>query len=554
MGQQNMQCSYQMPFLKSEHDHARFNRDHDPFQGNNVNYPSQSMEPVMAISGVTADIGLNQARIHHDMNKNPYGIIQNSHLPTNTDFAGSMSLNPDNHHTIPSFSSFYVSSNDGSADKLPSSVTSRPIEVGIDEHGAHNGFADYLRGSYKRRNAGVVPGNRYHENGLSSSHVASSSLSVISEQPQCNEPYESGFHSLNPSTITPTGNGGNHVLQTTEGSRRSVWSRSSGATLPSSSSAVHHNNYLHQGNCIGQSTPPDSGWMAQFGNNAGSGGYSNWSNPHSVTHLQGTYFGSRDVEMANMGVQGYQEIPFSANSAFLFHPTPMPNPLPIPTFHQHLPPLHNAAVQNYGQHINFPGPSYQLPHHSLCPSNMNPSFNSLDSCHRFLACPPNAELICRPQQQLQSTILVNHRNLRILSTEDPAVLELPRFYSVGDVDRHRDMRLDIDDMSYEELLALEEQIGDVSTGLTEESILQNLKTCFHIASSRSSFSDSSSRSSPENETCTVCQVEYEENERLGILNCGHKYHADCIKQWLLVKNICPICKTSAFATDDKRDA
>ncbi|GKB75550.1 hypothetical protein Tco_0942445, partial [Tanacetum coccineum] len=37
-------------------------------------------------------------------------------------------------------------------------------------------------------------------------------------------------------------------------------------------------------------------------------------------------------------------------------------------------------------------------------------------------------------------------------------------------DRHKDMRLDIDNMSYKELLALEERIGYVNNGLTEENI------------------------------------------------------------------------------------
>ncbi|GJW49720.1 retrovirus-related pol polyprotein LINE-1 [Tanacetum coccineum] len=41
-------------------------------------------------------------------------------------------------------------------------------------------------------------------------------------------------------------------------------------------------------------------------------------------------------------------------------------------------------------------------------------------------------------------------------------------------DQYQDMRLDIDDMSYEELLALEERIGNVSTGLSEEGIFECL--------------------------------------------------------------------------------
>ncbi|XP_039119372.1 uncharacterized protein LOC120255662 isoform X3 [Dioscorea cayenensis subsp. rotundata] len=275
MGQRNIQCSYQMPLLKSGHDQTLFYQDHSVSQPNMVNHTSQSMRPEIAIPGTTTDIGLNQVRNHDDMNKNQYGVIQSPHLVTNTDFAGTMPLYPDNRRQVPSFACFSVSRDDRSADEFPSFSMSRLVGVGMDEYGRHNSFADYVRASCKRKNAAVVP-------------------------------------------ATPAVYGGINALQATEGSRRNLWSRSNGTTIHPDSSAVHHSNYLHQGNCIGQSAPPDNSWMAPFGNNAGGGGCSNWSNPHAVTHLQGRYFSSRDVELANMGVQGYQEIPFNANSAFLF--------------------------------------------------------------------------------------------------------------------------------------------------------------------------------------------------------------------------------------------
>ncbi|KAD4178634.1 hypothetical protein E3N88_27225 [Mikania micrantha] len=43
-------------------------------------------------------------------------------------------------------------------------------------------------------------------------------------------------------------------------------------------------------------------------------------------------------------------------------------------------------------------------------------------------------------------------------------------------DQHRDMRLDIDNMSYEELLVLEEKMGTVSTALPEEELSKCIKT------------------------------------------------------------------------------
>ncbi|KAG8382509.1 hypothetical protein BUALT_Bualt05G0084700 [Buddleja alternifolia] len=49
------------------------------------------------------------------------------------------------------------------------------------------------------------------------------------------------------------------------------------------------------------------------------------------------------------------------------------------------------------------------------------------------------------------------------------------------------------------------------------------------------------------EICTVCQDDLcQEDEMVGVLDCGHEYHAKCIKQWLQEKNICPLCKTIAL--------
>ncbi|KAG4147208.1 hypothetical protein ERO13_D05G207533v2 [Gossypium hirsutum] len=125
-------------------------------------------------------------------------------------------------------------------------------------------------------------------------------------------------------------------------------------------------------------------------------------------------------------------------------------------------------------------------------------------------------------------------NLRF---EDVMILDQSVFLGVADIhDRHRDMRLDVDNMSYEELLALEERIGNVSTGLSEEAILNRLK--------RQKYSSTPGAQS-EAEPCCICQEEYNDGENLGTLECGHNFHADCIKQWLC-KNLCPICKTTGL--------
>ncbi|KAF5747012.1 putative protein binding protein [Tripterygium wilfordii] len=123
--------------------------------------------------------------------------------------------------------------------------------------------------------------------------------------------------------------------------------------------------------------------------------------------------------------------------------------------------------------------------------------------------------------------------------EDVMLLNQSVIFGGADLhDRHRDMRLDVDNMSYEELLALEERIGDVSTGLSEEITLNQLK--------QRKFSPAVGIQQ-ENEPCCVCQEEYNGGEDIGTLDCGHDFHAECIKEWLKHKNLCPICKTTGLA-------
>ncbi|KMT01626.1 hypothetical protein BVRB_9g216200 isoform A [Beta vulgaris subsp. vulgaris] len=100
-------------------------------------------------------------------------------------------------------------------------------------------------------------------------------------------------------------------------------------------------------------------------------------------------------------------------------------------------------------------------------------------------------------------------------------------------DRHRDMRLDVDQMSYEELLTLGEQIGSVKTGLEEETIMKLLKRREYECVINDPSSDA--------ETCCICIQEYVREEDIGVLNCGHEFHTACIKKWLKIKNKCPIC-------------
>lgn len=136
--------------------------------------------------------------------------------------------------------------------------------------------------------------------------------------------------------------------------------------------------------------------------------------------------------------------------------------------------------------------------------------------------------------RIEQDIELNYEELLIMETG--LLLGGLSFY-----DQHRDMRLDIDNMSYEELLALEERIGTVSTALTEEAISKSLKTSIYQIKP----------DHKEDAKCSICQEEYTIGDEVGRLHCEHAYHLKCVQEWLRMKSWCPICKTAADTSSSK---
>jgi len=46
----------------------------------------------------------------------------------------------------------------------------------------------------------------------------------------------------------------------------------------------------------------------------------------------------------------------------------------------------------------------------------------------------------------------------------------------------------------------------------------------------------------ENKSCSICIVDFENDDMISITNCNHIYHTDCIKEWGKYKTECPICR------------
>lgn len=54
----------------------------------------------------------------------------------------------------------------------------------------------------------------------------------------------------------------------------------------------------------------------------------------------------------------------------------------------------------------------------------------------------------------------------------------------------------------------------------------------------------------EDESCAICLVDYEAEDDLRNLPCGHSFHKTCVDGWLAVNASCPNCRARCFDTED----
>ena len=102
--------------------------------------------------------------------------------------------------------------------------------------------------------------------------------------------------------------------------------------------------------------------------------------------------------------------------------------------------------------------------------------------------------------------------------------------------------LDVDNMSYEQLLALCEQIGDHKEGVKNvDEVLEELDIQVEqLEDEKHVYS-----------RCPICLEEFstanEEQRIEKIKSCGHIFCSDCIRKWFLENKQCPFCKTDVGA-------
>ncbi|KAB1216553.1 hypothetical protein CJ030_MR4G002206 [Morella rubra] len=94
-----------------------------------------------------------------------------------------------------------------------------------------------------------------------------------------------------------------------------------------------------------------------------------------------------------------------------------------------------------------------------------------------------------------------------------------------------------------------EELRKLSPRLSEETIRIQLRTKTFVSSAIiMNLEEEAASVDQEADSCVICQGEYKNQEQIGILDCMHEYRADCLKKWLLAKNVCPLCKSEAMKT------
>ncbi|XP_038685173.1 probable E3 ubiquitin-protein ligase ZFP1 [Tripterygium wilfordii] len=413
----------------------------------------------------------------------------------------------------------------GSSDQLPSSSNYGVVGVSGDEYGRNNHFVDNISASYKRKTAERIPGNFHLFNASASS---SSSIAPL------NTRHPEGVAAMDAASFPHPQFRGNGIQQPIRevGSHRSVRNRL-GATGLDPVLAHNHKHYM-QGNYVGQPFRPYSDV-----------GVSRWNRPPFMTYMPGSNVNGGSLETGSMGLPHYHETAINRSSGSTAFLQSSPADLRQNNFHHLSPsPVQLLRGQNVSLHPQVAAPRVPLNYASY--SGMNLPQDSMENSLRHPGpVPPTGIRIYRPHREGSGPETSSrHHNLpylRFLPTEGVAMLEISDIYEIGSyTDHHRDMRLDIEYMSYEELLALGDRIGNVRTGLSEELIIRQLKTRTYLSSTSVNLEET------EPDSCIICQEDYKRQEKIGTLGCGHEYHADCLKKWLLVKNVCPICKSEAL--------
>ena len=88
----------------------------------------------------------------------------------------------------------------------------------------------------------------------------------------------------------------------------------------------------------------------------------------------------------------------------------------------------------------------------------------------------------------------------------------------------------VDNMTYEQLLELEENNGKVSKGLNPN-VIRAIPEKMWMTKHDST-----------DDQCSICFEKFERRQKIKTLKkCSHEYHSSCIDKWLIEQKKCPMC-------------
>lgn len=516
------------------------------FYGSVATLPQPTVHAVIPAPANAGNVYLHHVSDHQEgtLTYGLYNGVQHQHPGINPDLAIPASLNHYNPYMAvpPASGDFPIPVTHGPHDRLQTS--SHNILGMNSDYGWNNHYMDDVRGSFKRKNAEGVPANLQYHHAL-----AGSSSSVA---PVIARAHESDV-SMDAASFTPPDYGGNSSSFIEDGAPRSMSNRS-GASGPENVARRTH-NHLFQGNYVSQThqLPGGNPWLdLQFNSNGSETQTWAWNQAAPLPYVPGGIGGC--VDAGNMGMRDYHMTSSNGGLTSFLHP-------PIPQVH---PGLHHVPpnIQGMrGQPFTFPPQMTALSSQRHLPSNSSNITANLmqgvvEAGPRYMPSLPTGFGLYRPHRRgivlERNTRHPNLPNMRVLPEDGVAMLDVSGYHEVNSpIDQHRDMRLDVDHMSYEELLALGEQIGNVTTGLSDEIIVDRLKTRSFSPPVIPCTLETAASLDHETDFCVICQTDYINQETIGTLDCGHEYHAECVKKWLVVKNTCPICKSTGLPIERK---
>lgn len=274
MGHRNIPYSGPVTDIEmDQHGQAHFS----PY-GSIANFPQPNA--ILAAPGNRNNFDVHHLPEHHGSYGMPlYNSVQHQYPARDIDFVASAASNHYSMYMAPSSSArgFPVPLNSGPFDQFLSS-SHHGIDFSADNYARNAQFMDGLGGSFKRKNAEVLPRNfQYYSSAGASSSVA----------PIIARPVESDFGPREVSFTVPDSRGNDLSSVMDVGSHRSMRNRPSSVGVDS---LVPHNpNHLIRAQYPGQAfqtaaTP----WMdQQFNGNAGDAGTLTWNQTHTLPYLHG---------------------------------------------------------------------------------------------------------------------------------------------------------------------------------------------------------------------------------------------------------------------------